>query len=592
MRKPILERPTFVRQSLTGYDPNFEDSEQMYSIGESIAQNCQAYGSGLFGAEAGQQAEFMIQLFSPEGEQLGTGGLPFTASLMDNECLYHIGVHDNENGSFSAFYVISRPGTYELSILLNDEHHIYGSPFSVEVLPSQTDPLCSVASGDALSKLIPGVRSVFTVTAMDSFGNKKRRGGDPFELGVMGPARLHGLQDNGDGTYTCAIEAQHPADQPFLTAASVSVMVTLHGKHIKGSPFRPTVDLTAKRQEDEQQQHTSRPATGYNFPSQPPPVPTKPSRERSAISTPSHSPRGNGERNGNDDGGLSKLELARLRALQAAKEQEGASLSAGSNNTASGTQASRRPPSTPQNSVNQPHVSSEKNPGGKMSQRVSKLDQMAQRIGTARKSVASPVSPLASAPPPPPPADLLDALEAGLLISPPENLSNEFRRLWSVTHGALTSKEIANLIATNAVALQNSFNIAAEPPSYRLAFLSSQSGNCAGLYRLMEEFDVIPTYMSKKELKSLFLLIVKAQEKSGVPLASFLSSKGKEGITYVNFLKLLVMIAIHCLSKTSAFNSLYTTVKSKVDVMLFNWGFAEPLKIRTVQDHVFVRSDG
>lgn len=33
---------------------------------------------------------------------------------------------------------------------------------------------------------------VFTITAMDGLGNRKRRGGDSFEIGVMGPAVLHG----------------------------------------------------------------------------------------------------------------------------------------------------------------------------------------------------------------------------------------------------------------------------------------------------------------------------------------------------------------------------------------------------------------
>lgn len=33
---------------------------------------------------------------------------------------------------------------------------------------------------------------MFTITAMDGLANRKRRGGDPFEIGVMGPAILHG----------------------------------------------------------------------------------------------------------------------------------------------------------------------------------------------------------------------------------------------------------------------------------------------------------------------------------------------------------------------------------------------------------------
>ena len=48
--------------TLDGYDPLKEDDEESYRIGDELAQNCQAYGPGLFGAEAGQQAQFVVQV--------------------------------------------------------------------------------------------------------------------------------------------------------------------------------------------------------------------------------------------------------------------------------------------------------------------------------------------------------------------------------------------------------------------------------------------------------------------------------------------------------------------------------------------------
>jgi hypothetical protein len=42
--------------------------------GRDIANACQAFGSGLFGAEAGQNAQFMIQAYSGSGEMLDGGG--------------------------------------------------------------------------------------------------------------------------------------------------------------------------------------------------------------------------------------------------------------------------------------------------------------------------------------------------------------------------------------------------------------------------------------------------------------------------------------------------------------------------------------
>jgi hypothetical protein len=67
------------------------------------------------------------------------------------------------------------------------------------------------------------------------------------------------------------------------------------------------------------------------------------------------------------------------------------------------------------------------------------------------------------------------------------------------------------LLATNVIAIQSSFSLAAEPPNHRLAFPVSETGNSAGLYRLFEEFDVVPAYLSKKELKNLLDLAFRFQ---------------------------------------------------------------------------------
>ena len=218
---------------------------------------------------------------------------------MDEDYLYHIGIHDNDNGSFSSFYVISRPGKYQLSILLNDEHHICGSPFSVEVHPSTTDAAMSIAKGETLVQMIPDVISTFTVEARDAYGNRKYRGGDPFELGVMGPAKLHGLVDNQDGTYTCSVEAQNPASQAALTSASISVLVTLHGKHIHGSPFRPSIDMSALKKARQEQQRT---------------------KNAAGVGASGVMNRGDMLSRADSAGG-SKLEEARQRALEASLEQ-------------------------------------------------------------------------------------------------------------------------------------------------------------------------------------------------------------------------------------------------------------------------------
>ena len=256
--------------TLDGYDPFDEDDEESFNIGEEIAQNCQAFGPGLFGAEAGVQSQFVIQVtlrkesfilssstttssFSNTnmhcfiqvhdlmGQQVTRGGMPITATLSNSECLYYIRVIDNDDGTYFCQYVLGRAGQYHLTIRLNDEHDIFGSPFNVEILPSRTMARFCVAEGEALHSIVANETQTFTITAMDGFGNKKNNGGDPFEVGVMGPAQLKALSDNNDGTYTCTIAAHSPAAASYVTSSSLMVIITLHGKAIQGSPFKPII---------------------------------------------------------------------------------------------------------------------------------------------------------------------------------------------------------------------------------------------------------------------------------------------------------------------------------------------------------------
>ena len=222
--------------TLDGYDPLYEDEETIFRVGSEIALNCQAFGPGLFGAEVGQYAQFAIQMYDLMGKQVIVGGMPFTATLTDENYLYYLRIVDNEDGTYGAHYIVSRPGIYSLNIRLNDEHDIYGSPFEVNILPSRTVADKCTAEGDSLVHLQAGVYSYFTITARDTFSNQKQRGGDAFEVGVMGPAQLQSLVDNGDGTYQCCLIAQNPSEMSYYATSSLMVIVTLQGKHINGSP--------------------------------------------------------------------------------------------------------------------------------------------------------------------------------------------------------------------------------------------------------------------------------------------------------------------------------------------------------------------
>jgi hypothetical protein len=226
---------------INGYDPMNEEDADVYKQGEEIAQNCQCYGPGLFGAEAGQQGQFVLEIHDIDGEPVSRGGMPVTCTISSDDLLYYVSLTDNENGSYSGFYTLSTPGKYQLSIRLNDEHEVFGSPYEIQILPSKTVASKSVAEGVSLREALPNVPSTFTIHACDSYGNRKARGGDQFEVGIMGPAQLMSLHDNLDGSYVCTFEAQDPTTLNYHAPSSLMIVVTLHGKPIHGSPFRPII---------------------------------------------------------------------------------------------------------------------------------------------------------------------------------------------------------------------------------------------------------------------------------------------------------------------------------------------------------------
>lgn len=210
--------------NLDGYDPLFEDDEEVYKIGQEIALNCQAFGAGLFGAEAGQHGQFIVQINDTLGQKVTRGGMPITVTIANEECLYYLRVHDNKDGSYFMHYMLYKPGKYTLAIRLNDEHDIFGSPFQMEIMPSKTVPEQCVACGECLAFIPTNATSTFTIIAKDVFGNPKTRGGDPFELGVMGPATLNAMEDNGDGTCKYIYLYIHLLLLPFIVIFCVFII--------------------------------------------------------------------------------------------------------------------------------------------------------------------------------------------------------------------------------------------------------------------------------------------------------------------------------------------------------------------------------
>lgn len=211
-------------------------------VTEDQAQSCEAFGPGLFGAEAGTPITFTIQATDATGAPMTEGGIPFTATLENEDYLYNIQVLDNDDGTYSSSYAISAPGDYNLALKLNDEYHIFGSPFAVRVAPGPAHHLYSVARGEGLVQAKSMETSYFSIEARDNLGNLRSSGGDAFEVSVAGPAVLKGLQDNNNGTYSCAFEVTATSDTISQVPKAVTLNVELNGHHVKGSPFQPILE--------------------------------------------------------------------------------------------------------------------------------------------------------------------------------------------------------------------------------------------------------------------------------------------------------------------------------------------------------------
>lgn len=502
--------------------------------------------------------------------------------------------------------------------------------------------------------------------ARDAYGNQKQRGGDVFELGVMGPANLRGLQDKGDGTYTCLVDAQNPLESEGISAASLLISVTLYGKHVSGSPFRPQIipaatdgpgeyqrsktlqDLAVSQppyssastaaaasgsvdaRKAVRQSYSSAPAglsssllspgspssytgngngsrnadnTRSGSISQPKPAPHGGAGVTSSMGATSNSPRkGSAASNQpppqTNTSSLSRLEAARQRALQGVISTANATPSA-EGAAAGGYSGGRDPSSNSSRGMSTP---------SDLSGRLSKLEVMTRQVGSSapgagaasRKNFQTPKDMDGGFMPPPPPPDsppgeeeqwsalnygnnnnssrstvdlvvLQDSLAQGILGPLPARSTSEEQRLLAVVSDAIRNREVSRLISFHGEQLSNVYNFYYDVQEEGVALNSSKWGR--GIYKMLEDYDVVPSYCSKKDVKTIFGLVIYAE----MP-----ASAARGHMNFVSFVKLLATIAIFSLSNPPL-ATLYQTPKSKIEVMLSKWGFAEEAKLRTIQ---------
>lgn len=708
--------------TLDGYDPMLEDDEESYNIGEEIGQNCQAFGPGLFGSVAGEDVQFVIQIHDSQGNQVRRGGMPVTATISNDSCLYYLIIQDNDDGTYQAHYTLAFQGKYQLAIKLNDEHHIMGSPFDIEIMPAKTSPAQSIAEGEALTGIRARDSASFDIISKDAFGNRKIRGGDPYEVGVMGPAQLVSLTDNTNGSYTCVIEASSAHDVSYVTASSLLLSVTLQGKHIIGSPFKPAIldplpfggvvggnhsgsisgsaspnassrapslnsteyrgGLAASMSS---QQRMGQGSSGGNLSSGPstpqrgnslnnnnnnngnrnngmvntlngPQVPG--SDTKGPLSATDLSSSGGGGQSSpyrstgfnpapdlSSSGPMSRLQRARVNAIarsanraheasavlsphptpqqyqqqyqQQQQQQQYSSSATAPYSPVNGSVPQRSPfggvPSQTQQqqqAQGQVHVSTAGS---------SRLSQLASRSANALQNkrqqqlqasqqqhqqplmdqsmqhnmdpfAPSSSDPLMSNDLPVPKlgesevmstlAELRQGL-GGVSADVDASFAGKAPKLWDASHQAMRTPSVVSLLSAHFDALFNVFHSFSDTVEGILVMKWTTSGH-SGALRMLELFDVVPSYVSRSEAKTMFTLMTNAQRVLERPAAL---TGGGMSLDFSGFIKYMVMLCLHALSKTGEFSSMYATVESKLEVMLFKWGLADTLKLQILKNN-------
>ncbi len=621
--------------AIEGYDPMYEDDEQVYQNGVEVAANSTAFGPGLYGSEAGLKSHFFVQLRDLHGNPITKGGMPLSITIRNDDCLYYLSVNDNNDGTYAAQYALSRPGSYSLHIRINDEHEIFGSPFSFEILPAKTSPEHTIAEG-TLTVVSPSNLNMFKIFAKDKFGNNKIKGGDLFEVGIMGPGQVKSLLDNEDGTYTCFFDAQHPSQVNYFAGASLAILVTLNGRHIQGSPFRPTILDEPKSASGNINNRNQTPSSTKNDAYQSPSDIVSKIMSISPESK-SDSPQvfNQVQNNQFDESNnrpvntsnanaapLSRLERARQRALLARQITE--------NGQSNGTNiapddftdnqsrniniksvlSSPQPPNlynseaigTPQSDLNlklsQLEVSMSNATG--LTPNASRLTSLASRAAAAKMAIlsngAGNGTPKLSIDVP----SVILNLKKGMIGPQPPTLSADEKMMWESAHNSLLTAEVITLITNHLSPLKTAFDFFSEIIS-SISGVSAQvlklnTGSGLGAIKMLESYNVIHPYISVKDAKSAFMLVLCSQRNSNESVfgsgndddsvISNSNSSANNGLDFCNYLKLLVLIATSSLSKTNTFSTLYSTFESRIEVMLNKWGLADPLKLLSIKKNL------
>eukprot|EP00898_Chlorokybus_atmophyticus_P002685 jgi/Chlat1/3417/Chrsp23S03820 len=149
-------------------------------------------------------------------------------------------------------YNVTKAGVYTLYVNVSSvstpgsAQPIQGSPFVglCKVVPADINPKSCTATGMGLISATAGVKSTFSITAKDAFGNKytTNTAGIPFAVAIQ----LNSLSvASGTVTDIDSVTGFYTASYVVSNAGTYAIAVTSFGQHIQGSPFSVVASAAA-----------------------------------------------------------------------------------------------------------------------------------------------------------------------------------------------------------------------------------------------------------------------------------------------------------------------------------------------------------
>ena len=128
---------------------NHVNSEQIGSLKSFLTKTSQqqssAEGKGIREATVGLEAQIVVTTRNVQGEQCYEERDCVTVEITNrqgHDCTTKAQVHDNKDGTYKISYFAKETGTCQASVKVNGEH-VRGSPFEVQVKPTQFRPVLS-----------------------------------------------------------------------------------------------------------------------------------------------------------------------------------------------------------------------------------------------------------------------------------------------------------------------------------------------------------------------------------------------------------------------------------------------------------------